>query len=85
MTVARLDAVYDPGGSSVTVLYRELTHGLLAGRNDRQTPKLQCSRGYGSDSELPLFTSPNAHGQRPWFRAVGSTLPGKASIRHYLK
>ena len=80
MTVVRLDAVYDPGGSSVTVLSRGLTHGLRAGKNDQQTPKLLCSRGYVSDSERTLFTSPNPHCQRQRFRVVGSTLPGKASL-----
>ncbi len=79
MTVVRLDAVYDPGGSSVTVLSRDLTHGLRVGRNDRQTPKLLCSRGYVSDSEHPLFTSSNPHCHWQRFRAAGSTLPGKAS------
>ena len=80
MTVVRLDAVCDPGGSSVAVLSRDLTHGLRAGRSDQQAPKLECSRGYGSDSEPALFTSSNPHCLRQRFRAVGSTLPGKASV-----
>ena len=63
--------------------WRELTHGLRVGQHDQQAPKLSRSRGYVSDSAHARFTSSNTHCQRQRFRAVGSTLPRKAS--HMLK
>jgi hypothetical protein len=63
----------DPAGSSATVRSRDLTPGVLAGGNDQQSPQLSRSRGSGSDAEQPRFISPNPHGLRQWFRAVGST------------
>src|SRR5215467_8609153 len=60
--------------------WRALTHGLRAGQYAQQTPNLSRSRGYVSDSGHTPFTSPNPHDPKPWFRAVGSTLPRKASV-----
>ena len=70
----------NPGGSSATLRSHGLTHGLRASQCDRQSPKLSRSRGYVSDSGRTPFTSPNPHDPKPWFRAVGSTLPRKASV-----
>ena len=52
------------------------------GQNVRQSPKLFRSRGYVSDSGHTPFTSLDTHClsiSRQQFRAIGSTLPGKAS------
>ena len=64
-------------------VHRGEARGLRAGQCGRLIPKISRSRGYVSDSGHPPFTSPNSHCKQ-WFRAAGSTLPGKASIFSYV-